>query len=69
LSLLTFAYLFHLDQQVRWTAQAGLMVNWFMTKDPPQFGIMEMAAAALLFMRVVAVLSLWPARWTRCDVC
>jgi hypothetical protein len=44
---------------------AGFVVSWFMTKDSPQFGIMEMAVAILLFMLIVAVLAFWPERWTQ----
>ncbi len=43
---------------------AGLVVSWFMTRDSPQFGIMEMAVATLLLVFIVAVLAFWPARWT-----
>jgi hypothetical protein len=41
---------------------AGFVVSWFMTKDSPQFGIMEMAVAVLLFMLLLAF---WPASWTQ----
>jgi hypothetical protein len=43
---------------------AGFVVSWFMTKDSPQFGVMEMAVTTLLIVLIVAVLAFWPARWT-----
>jgi hypothetical protein len=54
---------------VSWLARglliaAGFVVSWFMTRDSPQFGLMEMAVATLLIVFIVAVLAFWPARWT-----
>ena len=54
---------------VSWLARglliaAGIVTSWFMTKDSPQFGLMEMAVALLLIVFIVAVLAFWPARWT-----
>jgi formate hydrogenlyase subunit 3/multisubunit Na+/H+ antiporter MnhD subunit len=43
---------------------AGFVASWLVTKDSPQFGIMEMAVATLLLIIIVAVLALWPERWT-----
>jgi hypothetical protein len=43
---------------------AGFVASWFMTRDSPQFGVMEMAVATLLFVLIVAVLAFWPSRWT-----
>lgn len=43
---------------------AGIVTSWFMTKDSPQFGIMQMAVALFLVVLVVAVLAFWPERWT-----
>jgi hypothetical protein len=43
---------------------AGFIASWLVTKDSPQFGIMEMAVATLLLIIIVAVLALWPERWT-----
>ena len=34
---------------------AGFVVSWFVAKDAPQFGIMQMAVALFLFVLVVAV--------------
>jgi hypothetical protein len=43
---------------------AGFVASWFVAKDAPQFGVMQMAVALILFIFIVAVLALWPERWT-----
>jgi uncharacterized membrane protein YeaQ/YmgE (transglycosylase-associated protein family) len=43
---------------------AGFVASWFMTRDSPQFGLLEMAMGLLLFVFIVAVLAFWPERWT-----
>ena len=43
---------------------AGFVTSWFMTKDSPQFDLMEMAVTLLLIVFTLAVLAFWPARWT-----
>jgi hypothetical protein len=43
---------------------AGVVASWFVTKDSPQFGVMEMAVAMLLIVFIVGVLAFRPARWT-----
>jgi hypothetical protein len=43
---------------------AGFVASWFVAKDAPQFGIMQMAVALFLFVIVVAVLAFWPEQWT-----
>jgi len=43
---------------------AGFVTSWFVTKDSPQFGVMEMAVTLLLTVLVVAVFAFWPERWT-----
>ena len=43
---------------------AGFVASWFMTRDSPQFGLLEMAVGLLLFIFIVAVLAFWPERWT-----
>lgn len=43
---------------------AGFVTSWFVTKDSPQFGVMEMAVVTLLLVLIVAVLAFWPERWT-----
>jgi hypothetical protein len=43
---------------------AGFVASWFVAKDSPEFGIMQMAVASVLVILVVAVLAFWPERWT-----
>jgi hypothetical protein len=43
---------------------AGFITSWFVAKDAPQFGILQMAVVLLLVVLVVAVLAFWPERWT-----
>ena len=42
----------------------GFVASWFVAKDAPQFGVMQMAVALILFIFIVAVLAFWPERWT-----
>ena len=44
---------------------AGFVASWFMAKDAPQFGLLQMAVGLFLVILVVAVLAFWPERWTR----
>jgi hypothetical protein len=43
---------------------AGFVVSWFVAKDAPQFGVMQMAVALILFIFIAAVLAFWPERWS-----
>ena len=43
---------------------AGSVTSWFMAKDAPQFGLMQMAVAIMLFVLVVFVVAFWPDRWS-----
>jgi hypothetical protein len=43
---------------------AGFVAGWFVTKDAPQFGLMQVAVAIILLVLVVWVLAFWPERWT-----
>ena len=43
---------------------AGFVASWFMAKDAPQFGVMQMAVAIMLFVLVVFVVAFWPDRWS-----
>jgi hypothetical protein len=43
---------------------AGFVASWFVTKDAPQFGLMQVAVAIILLVLVVWVLAFWPERWT-----
>jgi uncharacterized membrane protein YeaQ/YmgE (transglycosylase-associated protein family) len=42
----------------------GFIASWFVTKDAPQFGIMEMAVALIQTVVIVALLAFWPERWS-----
>jgi hypothetical protein len=42
----------------------GFVASWFVAKDAPQFGVMQMAVALILLVLIVAVLAFWPERWT-----
>lgn len=41
---------------------AGFVASWFVPKDAPQFGIMQMAVALIVIVVIVAVLAFWPER-------
>jgi hypothetical protein len=43
---------------------AGVVASWFVAKDSPQFGIMQMGVALVLVVLIVWVLAFWPERWT-----
>ena len=43
----------------------GFVASWFVAKDAPQFGVMQMAVALILVIVIVAVLAFWPERWSR----
>jgi len=43
---------------------AGFLASWFVAKDAPQFGLMQMAVSLLLLVLVLWVLAFWPERWT-----
>jgi hypothetical protein len=40
----------------------GFVASWFVAKDAPQFGLMQMAVALALVALIVAVLAFWPER-------
>jgi hypothetical protein len=42
----------------------GIVAGWFMTKDAPQFGVLQVAVATILLALIVGVLAFWPDRWT-----
>jgi hypothetical protein len=57
------------DVVIGWIARgllivAGFVVSWFVAKDAPQFGLIQMAVAIILFVLVVWVVAFWPERWT-----
>jgi hypothetical protein len=43
---------------------AGFVASCFITRDAPQFGVMQAAVALVLLVSIVAVLAFWPAQWT-----
>jgi hypothetical protein len=43
---------------------AGFVASWFVARDAPQFGLMQVAVALVLMVFVVAILAFWPERWT-----
>ena len=43
---------------------AGAVTSWVIAKDAVYFRTAQIAAALLLFVLVVLVAALWPARWT-----
>ena len=43
---------------------SGFMASCFVTKDSPQFAVMQMAVILLVVVLIVAVLAFWPERWT-----
>ena len=42
---------------------AGFVASCFITRDAPQFGLMQGAVALVLLVSIVAVLAFWPAQW------
>jgi type II secretory pathway component PulJ len=42
----------------------GTITSWFVAKDAPGFGVIQMMVATLLLALIVAVIAFWPARWT-----
>ena len=39
---------------------AGVVASWFVTRDSPQFGVMQMAVVLLLIVFIVGILAFWP---------
>ncbi|MBA1159082.1 hypothetical protein [Microvirga mediterraneensis] len=42
---------------------AGVVTGWFVAKDAPNFGVIQMMVALLLLTLIVAVIAFWPDRW------
>ena len=38
----------------------GIVAGWFVTRDAPNFGVIQMMMALLLLTFVVAVIAFWP---------
>jgi hypothetical protein len=54
---------------VAWIARAflvagGSVTSWFVAKDAPNFGPLQMAVGLLLLALVAAVIAFWPSSWT-----
>ena len=52
-----------------WIAQglldsAGLLVSCFITRETPQFALMQGSLALVLLVFIVAAVAFWPAQWT-----
>jgi len=43
---------------------SGTITGWLMTKDSPDFGLLESMIALLLVALIVAVVAFWPERWS-----
>ena len=43
---------------------AGGVTSWFVGKDAPGYGVVQMMVATLMLALVVAVIAFWPARWS-----
>ena len=43
---------------------AGFAASWFVAKDAPNFGFIQMTVALMLFGLIVLVLAFWPSNWT-----
>jgi hypothetical protein len=43
---------------------AGVITGWFVSRDAPNFGVVQGMVAVALLGLTVAVLAFWPARWT-----
>lgn len=41
----------------------GVVTGWFIAKDAPNFGVMQMAIGLLVLAIIVAILAFWPAQW------
>jgi hypothetical protein len=54
---------------INWLAQgllesAGFVASCFITREAPQYSVMQGAIALVLLVSIVAVLVFWPAQWT-----
>jgi hypothetical protein len=44
---------------------SGVVAGWFVSKDSPNFSLVQGMAALVVIALIVAVLAFWPSRWTR----
>jgi hypothetical protein len=54
---------------INWIAQglldsAGFIVSCFITRETPQFAVMQGALALVLLVSIVGVVAFWPVPWT-----
>ena len=43
---------------------AGVVAGWFVSRDSPNFSLVQGMTALLVIVLIVAVLAFWPSRWT-----
>ena len=43
---------------------AGFVTSWFVAKDEPNFGVIQMGVGLLLLALVIFVIAFWPSSWT-----
>jgi hypothetical protein len=53
---------------INWIAQglldsAGFIVSRFITRETPQFAVMQGSLALILLVSIVVVVAFWPAQW------
>jgi len=41
----------------------GVIAGWFVGRDAPNYGLLQMVATLLLIVVAVALLAFWPERW------
>jgi hypothetical protein len=54
---------------INWIAQqlldsAGFIVSRFITRETPQFAVMQGSLALVLLVSIVAIVACWPAQWS-----
>ena len=45
-------------------AVGGVLTSWFIARDAPNFGVIQMVMSLILLTLAVAVIAFWPERWT-----
>ena len=45
-------------------AVGGVVTSWFIARDAPNFGVIQMVMSLILLTLAVAVIAFWPERWT-----
>ena len=44
---------------------AGVVAEWFIARDAPQFQLVELCVSIFLVVFIVFVLAFWPTRWSQ----